>query len=183
MGPKIEILLRNASRGFTLLELVVVVVLIGILAGLLAPFYRQAGEMFVDTRARNELAARGRLALERLSRELREAHPGQIVITANSLRLCQLQGLNSLGYNGSVPVKNYQGCTTISVNYLGDRLDWDINDDNTSDAVLVEGVNAVTFTYTPGSTRRSAVVSIDLGLSQGGESIQLFREVHIRNTP
>jgi hypothetical protein len=43
-------------------------------------------------------------------------------------------------------------------------------------------VDAVSFTYTPGAAHRSAVVGIDLTLSQGNESIRLFREVHIRNT-
>jgi prepilin-type N-terminal cleavage/methylation domain-containing protein len=170
------------GAGFTLLELVVGIVLMGILAGLLAPFYRNAGEMFADTRARTELAARGRLALERLSRELREAHPGQIQTSASSLSFRQLEDLLSLDYNGSVPVKTYRVCTDISINHLGNQLDWDIDDDGSSDAVLVEGVDAVTFTYTPGSALRSAVVSIDLDLSQGDESIRLFREIHIRNT-
>ena len=68
----------SKSAGFTLFEMVITIVLIGIMAGMIAPFFRQAGEMFADTRNRTELAAKGRLALERLSRELREAHPGQV---------------------------------------------------------------------------------------------------------
>jgi len=69
------------THGFTLLEMVITMVLIGIIGGVLASFYRQAGEMFADTRARTELTAKGRLALERISRELRETHPGQIQVT------------------------------------------------------------------------------------------------------
>lgn len=170
------------STGFTLLEMVITIVLIGIVAGILAPFYQQAGIMFSDTRTRTELTARGRLALERLSRELREAHPGQIQASAGSLRFQQLEDLLSITMQGSVPQKEYRVCTPISVNHLGAILDWDIDDDGSSDSILTDGVAAVNFSYAPGSTHRSAVVSIDLTLSQGGESIRLFREVHIRNT-
>jgi len=169
-------------RGFTLLEMVITIVLIGIVAGILAPFYQQAGIMFSDTRTRTELTARGRLALERLSRELREANPGQIQASASSLRFQQLEDLLSLTIKGSVPEKEYRVCTDISVNRLGNQLDWDINDDGSSDAVLLDGVDAVNFSYAPGTTHRSGVVGIDLTLSQGGESMRLFREVHVRNS-
>ncbi|MDJ0807172.1 MAG: type II secretion system protein [Gammaproteobacteria bacterium] len=168
--------------GFTLLEMVITILLIGIVAGILAPFYQQAGSMFTDTRIRTELTAKGRLALERLSRELREAHPGQIQATANSLRFLQLEDLLSVSMLGSVPEKEYRACTPISVNHLGSVLDWDIDDDGASDALLVDGVAAVDFAYAPGSTQRSAVVSMDLSLSEGDQSIRLFREVHIRNS-
>ncbi len=170
------------GHGFTLLEMVITIVLIGIVAGILAPFYNQAGIMFSDTKTRTELTAKGRLAMERLSRELREAHPGQLQASTGSLRFQQLEDLLSITMHGSVPEKEYRACNTISVNHLGTLLDWDIDDDGSSDAVLIDGVSAVSFTYAPGSTHRSAVVGMDLTLSQGGESIRLFREVHIRNT-
>ena len=90
--------------------------------------------------------------------------------------------LLSLTIKGSVPEKEYRVCTAISVNRLGNQLDWDINDDGSSDAVLLDGVDAVNFSYAPGTTHRSGVVSIDLTLSQGGESMRLYREVHVRNS-
>jgi prepilin-type N-terminal cleavage/methylation domain-containing protein len=170
------------AKGFTLLELVITLLLVGLVAGMLAPFYRQAGEMFADTRARTELTAKGRLALERLSRELREAHPGQIQATANSLRFLQLQDLLALTFQGNQPRREYRACTQVSVNKLADSLDWDIDDDGSSDAILVDGVNTVAFSYSPGSTHRSAVVTIALDLSLDGQSVSLFREVHIRNS-
>lgn len=173
--------MRRQSNGFTMIELVITIILVGIVAAILAPVYRQAGEMFSDTQLRSELTARGRLALERLSRELREAHPGQIQVTANSLRFQQLEDLLDLNMVGSVPEREYRACNLIRINHLGNQLDWDIDDNGSSDAVLVEGVEAVSFAYAPGSAHRSGVVSIDLSLRQADESIRLFREVHIRN--
>ena len=168
--------------GFTLLEMVITIILIGVVAGILAPFYQRAGLMFTDTRTRTELTTKGRLALERLSRELREAHPGQVQASGNSLRFLQLEDLLSVTMLGSVPQKEYRVCTPISVNLLGSMLDWDMDDDGGSDAVLVDGVSAVSFSYSAGSTQRSALVGMDLTLSEGDQSIRLFREVHIRNT-
>jgi len=89
----------------------------------------------------------------------------------------------TLTMKGNVPEKEYRACTAVSVNHLGTLLDWDIDDDGSSDAVLMEGVDAVNFSYSPGATHRAALVTIDLSLSQDGESIRLFREVHVRNTP
>ncbi len=167
--------------GFTLIELVITILLVGIVAGVLAPIYRQAGEMFSATHARSELTARGRLALERLSRELREAEPGQIQAGAGSLRFQQLEDLLSITLVGSLPERTYRVCNQVSINQLGDHLDWDIGDDGSSDAILVDGVEEVSFTYSPGATHRSAVVAIDLRLRQADESIRLFREVRLRN--
>ncbi len=172
----------NRMHGFTLLEMVITIVLIGIVAGILAPFYQQAGLMFVDTRTRTELTAKGRLVLERLSRELREAHPAQIQVGTGSLRFLQLEDLLAVTMLGSVPQKEYRACTPVSVNHLGSILDWDIDNNGSSDAVLLDGVSAVSFSYAAGSTQRSAVVGMDLTLVQGDQSLRLFREVHIRNT-
>jgi prepilin-type N-terminal cleavage/methylation domain-containing protein len=167
--------------GFTLIELVITILLVGIIAGVLAPIYRQVGEMFSTTHARSELTARGRLALERLSRELREADPQQIQASANRLRFRQLEDLLAIDLTGGIPQRHYRACELVSVNRLGDSLDWDRDDDGRSDALLVEGVDSVSFAYTPGAAQRSGMVSIDLHLRQADETIRLFRQVHLRN--
>jgi prepilin-type N-terminal cleavage/methylation domain-containing protein len=173
--------MKSSTDGFTLIELVISMLLVGIVAGVLAPIYRQAGEMFSATHARAELTARGRLALERLSRELREADPSRIQAGANQLRFRQLEDLFAVDLQGSQPQRQYRVCQEVSVNRLGDLLDWDLGDDGSSDAFLVSGVEAVDFSYAPGTTHRSGVVSIDLRLSLADESIRLFRQVHLRN--
>ena len=173
--------MSSRITGFTLLELVITILLVGIVAGVLAPIYRQSGEMFSVTHARSELTARGRLALERLSRELREADPAQIQVSSGRLRFQQLEDLLAITLQGSKPQRQYRVCQQVSVNLLGDSLDWDLGDDGSSDAILVDGVEAASFTYAPGSTHRSAMVAIELRLRQADETVRLFREVHIRN--
>ncbi|MCW8982512.1 MAG: type II secretion system GspH family protein [Gammaproteobacteria bacterium] len=70
--------IRATHRGFTLIELVMVMVILGIIAMTLAPVINQNVTAFTDTRSRTELTAKGRLALQRLARELRHTVPYSI---------------------------------------------------------------------------------------------------------
>lgn len=69
--------------GFTLVELVMVIVLVGIIAGSLTPMILQSVTAYQDTQSRSELVARGRVALERLARELRHAAPNSLQVLNN----------------------------------------------------------------------------------------------------
>lgn len=51
-----------------------------------------------------------------------------------------------------------------------------------NDAVLARNVTACGFTYNT-VTQRSGVVSMSLSLSQSGESVNLFQQVHVINVP
>lgn len=70
------------TGGFTLVEMVTVIVLLGIIAVVLAPFIASAIQAWHDSRARAELVARGRLAMERLAREVRLAVPNSLEVLA-----------------------------------------------------------------------------------------------------
>lgn len=73
---------RRTQRGFSLLELVVVIVIIGVLAAGTASFIVQATRSYVYGAERDKLASTGRIAVERLSRELRNALPNSVRTTA-----------------------------------------------------------------------------------------------------
>lgn len=66
------------TRGFTLVEMITVIVLLGVIAVVLAPFIANAMQAWHDGKARAELVAHGRLALERLAREVRQAVPNSL---------------------------------------------------------------------------------------------------------
>ena len=68
------------QSGFTLVEMVTVIVLLGIIAGILTPFIGRAMSAYVASKARAELVAKGRLALERLAREVRIAVPNSLSV-------------------------------------------------------------------------------------------------------
>ena len=68
------------QRGFTLVELVTVIVLLGVIAGVLVPFIISAMQAYLGAKARATLVGEGRLALERLAREVRHAVPNSISV-------------------------------------------------------------------------------------------------------
>lgn len=71
-------LLRPTQHAFTLVELIIVIVLLGIISAVLVPVITSNITAYSDTRSRNELIALGRLSLERLSREIQAAIPNSL---------------------------------------------------------------------------------------------------------
>lgn len=67
-----------ASRGFTLVELVLVLVIVGVMAGMLVVFLRPAVDSFVAQRARAELQGAAEVALAALQRDVRRALPNSV---------------------------------------------------------------------------------------------------------
>lgn len=176
---------HRCCHGFTLIEMVTTIIIIGTIAAVLSPFLRVAVEGFSDTRSRTELTAAGRLLLERISRDIREAGPDTVTVSGagnDRLQFTVLKDLNSIVPSGSSMIKTYQNCATINVWQSGSDLLWDADGDGTSDSILSNSLNDISFGYTPGTTHRSGVITVSLTLSDGGESISLYREIHIRNT-
>ena len=67
--------LRSAS-GFTLVELVMVILLLGIMATFTSQFIGIGTQIYGDASSREQLMSDARFAMERLNRELRNAVPG-----------------------------------------------------------------------------------------------------------
>ena len=73
--------LRLRQRGFTLIELIVVIVITAIVAGMVTVFIRAPIQSYLDVSARAELADAADLASRRITRDVRLALPNSVRVT------------------------------------------------------------------------------------------------------
>ncbi|MCV5497529.1 type II secretion system GspH family protein, partial [Escherichia coli] len=66
----------RGNRGFTLVELVMVILLLGIMVTFTSQFIGIGTQIYGDASSREQLMSDARFAMERLNRELRDAVPG-----------------------------------------------------------------------------------------------------------
>lgn len=114
----------SRQRGFSLVELIVVIVLLGIVAVSTTQFVSQGLSIYVDTARRDNLQQQGRFAVERVSRELRNALPGSVRVAGNCVDFMPV--LNASSYLQSVVTgAAISSLDIIDVGYSfgsGDRL-------------------------------------------------------------
>ena len=82
---------KLSQRGFTLVELVTVIVLLGLTSIGLVKFIAGSAEAYREVTRRNEIAQVGRFAIERVSRELRNALPGSVRIVNHCIEFVPVQ--------------------------------------------------------------------------------------------
>src|SRR5574341_583889 len=92
--------IRNPqSKGFTLVEIVITIVLIGILSGIAAMIILQGVRAYSDEQSRSDVHYQARLALERMAREIRMIRSTADMSTptawAIDLRFTEVDGINS----------------------------------------------------------------------------------------
>jgi len=76
------------QSGFTLIELVTVIVILGILSMGISSFLKFGAQIFVDATDRDKILSSARFAIERLNRELRGAVPNSTRILVNNGNHC-----------------------------------------------------------------------------------------------
>lgn len=69
---------RLQARGFTLIELVMVILLLGVMVTFSSQFIGIGTQIYGDASRREQLMSDARFAMERLNRELRDAVPGSV---------------------------------------------------------------------------------------------------------
>lgn len=74
---------RTGAAGFTLVELIIVMVITGILAGMVALFIRVPVQAYVDAVARADLSDVADTSLRRLTRDLRLALPNSVRVSSD----------------------------------------------------------------------------------------------------
>lgn len=83
---------QRANRGFTLLELIMVIVITGIIFGVVTVFIARPVKGYFDLNRRAELSDTADLALRRLTRDLRLALPNSVRVNGNYLEFLITSG-------------------------------------------------------------------------------------------
>ena len=83
MGPRPGT--NRLYAGFTLVEMVVVMAVLGILSVGIVIFIKDSSDGYVSVQDRESLASRGRSSLERIARGVRQALPGSVRVNADCL--------------------------------------------------------------------------------------------------
>src|SRR5690606_15244179 len=102
----------NKSAGFSLIELIVVIVVLSILATFGAQFIVSSTQNYEQTRTRALLVNTGRQALEQMTRQLRGALPYSVIVTNNNRCLKFLPIAGGGSYLGQVRDQSNQAVLT-----------------------------------------------------------------------
>ena len=75
---------KATAKGFTLIELITVIIVLGVVSVGISGFIRTGVEIYTDTSERDQLLGDSRFLMERLTRELRMAIPNSVRVKANN---------------------------------------------------------------------------------------------------
>ena len=138
-------------RGFTLVEMVVVMSVLGILAASSVYFITNSADGYRSAQAREQLASRGRYALERMARMVRRALPGTVRSNSACLELIPTRsgayyldipvGLTAAAFQAIPPSSGGLDGARIAVAATGDAYNL-VNPGRVSPPVSVGAVNA-----------------------------------------
>ena len=162
------------NKGFTLIEMVMVITLLGIIGGIIAlPLYQGTKGWFEAT-TREGITESGRIAIERMMREIRNT-----ARTAANAPCITTATATSFVF-GDDPAN----CASINFSRAGAVAPYTVQRNGVD---LGNDVNSLTFTYYDNTNVPTAVVAnvrrvdIEIVSTQGGETMRKYSEVYLSN--
>ncbi|MGA3084671.1 MAG: prepilin-type N-terminal cleavage/methylation domain-containing protein [Thermodesulfobacteriota bacterium] len=166
----------HAKKGFTLIEIIMTIIIVGIISIVVGPILLQGFTSFFVSSGLTDMDAQGKLAMERMARDIRMI---QSPLSSNITTMTATQFTFVTGVTGSN--------VTVSYQLSGTQL-------NRNTPILATNVSALTFTYLQNDRVTLAtgagniwVVQIQLTLSYSGggfnESKTFQTSVFPRNAP
>lgn len=125
--------MKNKNSGFSLVELVIVIAIVGILSGIIALVIRTPILAYEDTIKRAELADQGSSAIRMIKKDIKMSLP-------NSMRISNSEDKTYLEFLSIINGGKYRSQNTIDNN--GNILDFNIADDSfdiLSEAITFSG--------------------------------------------
>ena len=172
LPPNVSIGGDQKSNGFTLIELIIVIVIIGIISGIAALIIMQGVKAYSDENTRSDMHYQARLAVERMAREIR---------LIRSQTVGDISTMNPADISFT-DIQNNRVRFQLSVGTVRRSPD-----NGVTWQTLASGVTALNFSYLQqdGVTAATAAtlwfVVIDVTDQQGSETLQMRTRVHPRN--
>ena len=155
------------ERGFTLIELIMVIVLISIISSVAAMIILQGAKSYQKEVSYSDIHNQGRLAIERMAREIR------LIRSATAADISTMTATNI--------VFNDVNGTNIQFIFAGNTI-------SRSGNTLANNVQSLTFSYyqsdgvtVAGAAAQVWFIQIDLTTVNAGETLSLRLRVHPRN--
>jgi MSHA biogenesis protein MshO len=97
---------NRAHKGFTLIELIMVIVVLGVVSVGIGGFIRSGVQIFVDVSERDQLLSQSRFVVERLNRELRNAVPGsaRVIRELTNIHCLEFVPIETSVFYNDIPV-------------------------------------------------------------------------------
>lgn len=74
---------RNYVRGFTLIEMIMALVVLGVISLGIGSYLQLGAQGYIDSRDREQIQSQARFAIERMTRELRHAVPNSLALSSD----------------------------------------------------------------------------------------------------
>ncbi len=169
---------RGGTAGFTLVELVITVAVLGVIAGVFVHYVDEGTRMFEQVDARREITAEARGAMLRLLRTVRQVRSATDVLVATpqtlSFRAVD-DSVYTVAWAGTpgAPLVFTRGATSVALVAAADSFALDYRREDGQPAAPVVAPS-------PTDVRR---VGVYLRLSRGGHRVAMRSGTWLRNVP
>lgn len=113
---------RKHQQGFTLVELVTVIVILGVLVSSIASFLRFGTKSYTDAADREALISTARFVVERLNREVRHALPNSIRTIGDNNQCLEFVPIDKSAIYLDIPVAPEAATNSVEVVMLEESL-------------------------------------------------------------
>ena len=169
--PNSELLVRN--KGFTLIEMVIVIVILSIVSAITIKFLVDSLRIYTMTVEQKTLFDEGKLALERMCRDLRDAKS----ITGSTAISITFVRTNATAYDSGLPGNPTGETISFQLNVATSTLE-KVKASPAATSVLASNVTA--FTVTNATNEIQLQLTLQL---TSGENVTLQTKVYPKNLP